>query len=153
MREKTVGQRQSGFTLLEVMVATLIMAIAVGGLLSNLHVSLRNTARLTDYDRATLFAQHKMDDLLASAVLPNYQQIGGGYDPGSGNAAEGGWRALARPFEFAPNPRAGDKVLQRVELEIWWNNGDRRRSFTLEGFRQAVLSQEDAGRLTTGGAF
>jgi general secretion pathway protein I len=144
---------QAGFTLLEVMVATVIMAIAVAGLLSNLHVSLRNTARLTDYDRATLFAQHKMDDLLAAAVLPNYQEVTGEYDPGSGNAEDGGWRALARPFEFPPNPQVGDKVLQRVELEIWWNNGDRRRTFTLEGFRQAVLSQADAGRLTTGAAF
>jgi hypothetical protein len=135
------------------MVATVIMAIAVVGLLSNLHVSLRNTARLTDYDRATLFAQHKMDDLLSAAVLPNYQQIAGRYDPGSGDGEDGGWRALARPFEFAPNPQLGDKVLQRVELEIWWNNGDRRRSFTLEGFRQSVLSQNDVGRLTMGAAF
>ena len=153
MRAKKVHRGEAGFTLLEVMVATLIMAIAVAGLLSNLHVSLRNTARLTDYDRATLFAQHKMDELLASAVLPNYEQIGGQFDPGSGSAAVGGWRALARPFEFAPNPRAGDKVLQRVELEIWWNNGDRERRFTLEGFRQAILSPQDAARLTTGGVF
>ncbi|HEX4810938.1 MAG TPA: prepilin-type N-terminal cleavage/methylation domain-containing protein [Bryobacteraceae bacterium] len=144
---------EAGFTLLEVMVATLIMAIAVVGLLSNLHVSLRNTARLTDYDRATVFAQHKMDDLLSSTALPNYQQISGPYDPGAGDAQDGGWRALARPFEFAPNPQVGDQVLQRVELEIWWNNGDRKRSFTLEGFRKSVLSQGDAGRLTTGGAF
>ncbi|HEX4232285.1 MAG TPA: prepilin-type N-terminal cleavage/methylation domain-containing protein [Bryobacteraceae bacterium] len=151
--KRKLRSREAGFTLLEVMVATLIMGIAVVGLLSNLHVSLRNTARLTDYDRATLFAQHKMDDLLASSLLPNYQQITGGYDPGSGSAEDGGWRALARPFEYPPNPQVGDKVLQRVELEIWWNNGDRRRSFTLEGFRQAILSQADAARLTTGAAF
>lgn len=153
VRGMTAKRGQAGFTLLEVMVATLIMGIAVTGLLSNLHVSLRNTTRLTDYDRATLFAQHKMDDLLAAPILPNYQEITGGYDPGSGNSADGGWRALARPFEFPPNPQVGDKMLQRVELEIWWNNGDRRRSFTLEGFRQAVLSQGDAARLNTGAAF
>lgn len=145
--------KEAGFTLLEVMVATLIMAIAVVGLLSNLHVSLRNTARLTNYDRATVFAQHKMDELLSSVALPNYRQINGAFDPGSGDEQDGGWRALARPFEFAPNPQPGDQVLQRVELEIWWNNGDRRRSFTLEGFRKSVLSQADAGRLTTGGTF
>ncbi|MGC2657288.1 MAG: prepilin-type N-terminal cleavage/methylation domain-containing protein [Bryobacteraceae bacterium] len=150
---KAVKTRERGFTLLEVMVATVIMAIAVGGLLSNLHVSLRNTARLTGYDRATLFAQHKMDELLASTVLPNDRQITGPYDPGSGNPEDGGWRALARPFEYAPGAQVGDKVLQRIELEIWWNTGDRRRSFTLEGFRQAVLSQEDANRLGTRAGF
>ena len=42
-----------GFTLLEVMVATTIMGIAVVTLLSALSTSVRNATRLTDYVRAT----------------------------------------------------------------------------------------------------
>jgi type II secretion system protein I len=38
-----------GFTLLEVLVATVIMATAVIALLSNLSTSLNNAARLTDF--------------------------------------------------------------------------------------------------------
>ncbi len=53
-----------GFTLLEVMVASLIMGIAVAGVLSGLAGAARNASRLTDYDRATLVAKQKMDELL-----------------------------------------------------------------------------------------
>ena len=56
-------KRNRGFTLLEVMVATTIMAIAVVGLLSSLSASLRNAARLTDNDRSALLARRKMDEL------------------------------------------------------------------------------------------
>ena len=142
--------RQSGFTLLEVMVATLIMGIAIVGLMSNLHVSLRNTGRLTDYDRATLFAQHKMDELLSVAALPNYQPLNGTFDPGTGDPNAGGWQALPRPFEYPPHPAPGTRVLQRIELQIWWTNGDRRRTYTLEGFRPSVLTQVEAAQLGSG---
>ena len=145
------GRSEAGFTLLEVMVATLIMGIAIVGLLSNLHVSLRNAAKLTDYDRATIFAQHKMDELLTVAALPNYQMLNGTFDPGTGDPNAGGWQALPRPYDYPPHAGPGQRVLQRIELQIWWKVNDQRRTFALEGFRQSVLSQTDAQQLGTGG--
>ena len=67
---------KSGFTLLEVLVATLIMGIAVAGILSGMAGALRNAARLTDYDRATLLAKQKMDELLIDRAAPRNQDIG-----------------------------------------------------------------------------
>ena len=61
---------QSGFTLLEVLVATAVMGIAVAGVLSGLSASARNAARLTAYDRATLLARSKMDELIADQKIP-----------------------------------------------------------------------------------
>ena len=61
--------RRHGFTLLEVLVATLIMGIAISGVLSGLAAASRNAARLTDYDRATLLAREKMDELLVGLAM------------------------------------------------------------------------------------
>jgi general secretion pathway protein I len=135
-------KRNRGFTLLEVMVATTIMAIAVVGLLSNISASLRNAARLTDYDRSALLARRKMDELLLDRRLPRFAIVGGNWDL-SATAVEGGWRARITPFDMPPGAAAGAAVLDRVELEVWWKKGGLRRTFTLEGFRRDMLRPED----------
>lgn len=135
-------KRNRGFTLLEVMVATTIMAIAVVGLLSSLSASLRNAARLTDYDRSALLARRRMDELLLDRRLPRFATVEGNWDL-SATGVEGGWRARITPFDAPPGAGAGVAVLDRVELEVWWTKGGFRRSFTLEGFRRGILRPED----------
>jgi len=56
--------QQSGFTLLEALVATMIMGVAVAGILSALAASSRNVVRLTQADRAVILARTKMDAIL-----------------------------------------------------------------------------------------
>jgi len=132
-----------GFTLLEVLVATLIMGIAVSGLLSGLASSTRNAARLTEYDRATLLAKSKMDELLVDHTLPRKVPMSGTFDAASSGGIPCGWNATITPFEAAPGSGVGRWVVDRIELEIWWMTGDprspTRRSFTLEGFRRSIL--------------
>ncbi len=125
-----------GFTLLEVLVATLIMAIAVTGLLSALSTSLRTASRLTDYDRAVLLGRQKMDELLIADKLPKLTPFEGTWDQSVTGGAEMGWRARLSPFEKPPNAAPGTTFLERIQLEIWWMNGDQRRTFSLEGFRR-----------------
>ena len=130
---------ERGFTLLEVMVATLIMGIAVVGLMSGISHSLRNADRITDYDRAALLARSKMDDLLLNFTLPKGAVIGGEFDPVMLGGKEGGWHARITPFEMPPRAGLGAEILERVELEIWWQAGTDRRSFKLDGFRSNIL--------------
>jgi general secretion pathway protein I len=134
---------RKGFTLLEVLVATVLMAVAVAGLLSNLTTSLRTAGRLTDHDRAAMLARRKMDELLLVPRLPKYQILEGVWDPATAGEIKGGWRAQLTPFERLPNPGPGTMALDRLELEVWWMSGGQRRSFVVEGYRTEVLRPED----------
>jgi general secretion pathway protein I len=134
---------RKGFTLLEVLVATVLMAIAVAGLLSNLTTSMRTAARLTDHDRAAMLARRKMDELLLVPRLPKYQVFEGVWDPAIAGEMKGGWRAQLMPFERHPNPGPGTLALDRLELEVWWMSGGQRRTFVVEGYRTDVLRPED----------
>jgi general secretion pathway protein I len=140
--------KQRGFTLLEVLVATVVMAIAVGGLMSAISSSLRNAARLTDHDRAALLGRQKMDELLVATGLEKGVPFQGTWGPEVTGGMDIGWIARLTPFEIPRGPRVpGGPFVERVELEIWWMNGAQRRSFRLEGFRRSVLTRADLAAL------
>lgn len=145
MKKRTA---QAGFTLLEVMVATLIMAIAIVALMNNLNTSVRNAARLTSYDRAALLGQQKMDEL-RTAILPPMQELSGRFDPAVTGGEPVFWRARATVFEALPGSAPGMPILERIELIISWGGagaGDANatpssngRTFRLETFRRREL--------------
>lgn len=126
---------ERGFTLLEVMVATVVMGVAVVTMMSAISSSVRNAGRLTDYDRAALLARARMDALLVDRALPRGAVLANAFDPALLGGATGGWRAQVTPFQPAPN---GGPGLDRVQLEIWWISGNQRRSFNLEAFRRGL---------------
>lgn len=137
-------QRQAGFTLLEVLVATTLMAIVVIGVLATLSTTTRNAARLMDHDRAAVFGRRKLDELLLDKKLPKSVMLEGAWDPAFTNGKQSGWRAQIVPFEWAPNPAVGVSVLERVQVEIWWlEQSGQRRTYLVEGFRRGVLTQKD----------
>jgi type II secretion system protein I len=128
---------EQGFTLLEVLVATVIMGIAVAGLIAGLSQSVKNASRLTDYDRAAMLARTKMNDLLVDATLPFDGTVDGQFDRDQAGGMVSGWRASLRPFDVPPRAVPGIVVLQRIALELWWQPATgSRRTIQLEGFRQ-----------------
>ena len=94
-------RRRAGFTLLEMIVATALMSIAVVGLLSLLSASLSNASRARQYDQVAMLARSKMNELLVETPLPVGLPLAGQWD------ASSGWRALAEPFEAMPNAFPG----------------------------------------------
>jgi len=131
-RRSAVG----GFTLLEMIVATAVMSIAVVGLLSLLSGTLSNAARVQQYDRAAMLARTKMNELLVLSPLPLGQPMGGQWDPSTG------WTASAAVFERPPNARPGMMELLRIDLEVWWMADGQRKSVRLDGFRRSLIRPE-----------
>ncbi len=137
-----------GFTLLEAMVATLIMAIAVVGLLSNISTSLNNASRLADYDQASLLAKRQMEHLISMPLTPG-QAYSGVFPRSAGNDWEGGWQARVEPFEASPTGMGA--VLDRIVLEVWWVRNGQRRVMELETLKAVIPMDGIApGRLPNG---
>jgi general secretion pathway protein I len=145
------ASKQGGFTLIEVMVATLVMAIAVAGLMGTISTSLRNAARLTDHDRAVLLGHQKMDELLISKGLQKGVPFEGTWGPEVTGGGEMGWLARLTPFEVPKGAGVGRPFVERVELRIWWVDGGQRRSFTLESVHRAVLTRAGMTAITAEG--
>jgi general secretion pathway protein I len=124
---------RKGFTLLEVLVATTIMGIAVVGLLSSMSTSMRTAVRVTDADRAAQIARNKMEELLVDRNLPFQGELQGTFDDASG------WSAQIGPFETPPQVVPGAIILQRIGLVVWWRSGGNVRQFPLEAYRTAEV--------------
>lgn len=138
--------RRRGFTLLEMMVATLIMGIAVVGLLSGISASTRNAARVGDADRAVLLARAKMDELLLDSTLPRGGVVQGAIDGALLGGRSGGWMARVTPFENPPFLVPGIQAIDRIELQVWWMAGEDRRTFNIDGYRSYTLQPRDVGQ-------
>ena len=129
-----------GFTLLEVLVATVIMGIAVAGLVAGLSQSVKNASRLTDYDRAAMLAHTKMNDLLLDVNLPFDGTVEGRFGGDQSGGIPSGWRASLRPFDVPPRALPGTVILQRIGLELWWQPASgTRRSIQLESYRRTTI--------------
>jgi general secretion pathway protein I len=125
---------RGGFTLLEVLVATAIMGIAVTGLIVGLSQSVKNASRLSEYDRAVMMAHTKMNDLLLDSDLPFDGAVEGVFDIASG------WRAVSKPFDVPPNAGPGTMILQQLSLQIWWQPASgTRRTMQLESYRPVPI--------------
>ena len=140
------SSRRSGFTLLEVLVASALMAIAIVGLLSNLTTSMTNAAKLTDYDRAALLARRKMDEVLAASHVAKGAVLSGSFTPEQSGGVESGWQAQITPAEWRGDEMdPGQRYLERVELQVWWKTGEKRRDLRLETYRVSPLDDQNAG--------
>ena len=117
---------EKGFTLLEVLVATVILGTAVAALFGLLSGALGNLSRLQSPEQALLLGQNKMNELLAAGFeteddvtveTPLDQKIQGRWDD------RFRWESLSTRFRSSPEPAPGETILVRVELDVFWESG------------------------------
>src|SRR5260370_19589221 len=136
-QDRTAGDAMSarrGFTLLEVLVATTVMGIAVVTLMAGLSTSARNASRLTYYDRVALLARAKMDALLVDPSITPATVMEQPLDPSLLGGARGGWRAQLPPFGTSPPPVPGAPGPPPLPLYTCWIFGVQPPSFRVQTF-------------------
>jgi general secretion pathway protein I len=133
---------RGGFSLLELLVATALMAIAIIGLLTLVSTSLSNAVVVRDYDRAAMLGKAKLNELLAVSPIPIGQPMSGRYDEAWR------WEAVVTPFEAVPPARVGGQIVLRVQVLVAWQNAINARQSEFVGYRTIRLQPEDENILS-----
>ena len=121
----TEGNRNAGFTLLEIMIALAIVAIALVSLLGLANRSIAVQERLQRMTRATLLAQEKMTEIELAAEAKTLV-----FEPAEGVFAEPfsdfRWR-----LEFIETPLP---VVTQVTVTVAWGAEERNEAVDLSNF-------------------
>jgi len=109
-----------GFSLLEVLVAFVMLALTLSVMMRIFSGGLRNVGLAGDYGRAVLLAQSRLAEL---RVQPGEGESAGEFD------RRFRWRSSVRPWmEVAPGP-AGDPLLparlMEIEVKVSWGEEGR----------------------------
>ncbi len=109
-----------GFSLLEVLVAFVILALALGVLMRVFSGALNNTSQAKRYAQATMIAQSRLADAAAESPLQE-GEASGDHDAGFH------WRT--RISRFASDEEGSELVerlaLFRIDVEVGWQRGGR----------------------------
>jgi general secretion pathway protein I len=127
---RQLAVRQSGYTLIEVLVAFMILALALTVLLRIFSGGLRNVSVSSDYAIATLIAESRLAAAGIDAPLR----------PGETSGTEGArfeWTVNVQDYQPWPGYRSAAKGLDayRVTVTVEWPHGDNTRSVGLSTVR------------------
>ncbi|QXL85883.1 prepilin-type N-terminal cleavage/methylation domain-containing protein [Comamonas sp. NLF-1-9] len=121
--------RHSGLSLLELLVALSIMAIAVAMLYRALGAGVRDAGRLQGQQKAVFVARSL---LAATDAVP-----AGGWNE-SGAAGGYQWRVVSQPFGPVTDP-ASELRLYSLDLTITWNDRGQTRHLEVQTLRPQRL--------------
>ncbi len=128
--------RARGFTLVEVLVALVILGLALGVLLRAFSLGLRNADAARAWTEATLYAESKLAEI----------EAGEGLSPGvqSGRFDERfRWRAQVQPYTRAEaNEESGARLNETLKayeviVTVIWGDSDESKSISLTTLRLA----------------
>ncbi len=121
-------QGETGFTLVEVIVAIAILSASLGALLAAISQGLRQTSEAERMGEAGLLAQSLLAEAGTSLSLregENTGQFTNGY----------AWKLSTRRYGEAAEREAWPVTAYIVSAEVTWNSGRAKRSFELNTLR------------------
>lgn len=122
-------RRQSGFSLLEVLVAFAILSVSLGVLLQVFATGLRNATLADDYSQATLYAESIL------AAIGRETPLNEGVRSGPVNDRFA-WRSTVSPYtEGMPDLEKARIRVYRISVEVFWSGRIQDRSVMLETLR------------------
>jgi general secretion pathway protein I len=140
-KRRTLDSRRqaanAGFTLLEVMVALVVLALGIAAVLELFGGGLRLTAKSSRRTQAVVYAQNVMDRLLAQSMLE---------DGDDGGQFPGGFSWRAQVYEIRPDDDASPLQqksqnqseffrLKQLNVEVYWSEGVGEQSYALRSLR------------------
>lgn len=131
---------QKGFTLLEVLVAMMILGVSLGAILQQFALASRSGAASTDATRATMHAREKIEELKLSRQLSETSaqgSFGDGFD----------WQTNVQLYGY---DEIEDAVFEDMRYETYvlsvvvtWHNGNRSKQVELETLRTVRKKEWD----------
>lgn len=122
-------QQQSGFSLLEILVAFVIMGLVIGSILQLFGNSMRSVALSDEYSYAVKIAESQMATVGVSIPVESGNT--------SGSEDKFDWNIMIEPTEFEYPEGAAPIPLYpyRVKVDVAWQSGSRERHFELASLR------------------
>lgn len=126
-----MSQSNKGFSLIEVLVAFVVMGLVVGTLLQLFGSSMRSVALSDEYSFAVQVAESRL------AAVGSEIKVEDGSTSGDEKGSGYRWEVTMSPIEFNDKLKELPLPLQlyRVEVVVTWQSGDKNREFHLSSLR------------------
>jgi len=125
---RRLDQRKSqGFSLMEVLVAMMVLGVAFSTLFGLISGSMRNVDRLQEHEKITSLAQMKLNELILQMNQGVSPGLSGSFDP------KYRWQGRLDPLslEVGPDVKPG-YLLFRLRLSVLWSGRSHENEFTVE---------------------
>ncbi len=125
-----VCNKQQGFSLLEVLVAFVVMGLVVGGLLQLFGSAMRSVALADEYSLAVQIAESRL------ATVGTEIPVKEGTESGEDKATGTQWKITMQPFKWDKKEKLPIPLqLYQVETTISWSSAQAKREFHLTSLR------------------
>ncbi|WML89809.1 prepilin-type N-terminal cleavage/methylation domain-containing protein [Thiothrix lacustris] len=124
-------QSNKGFSLLEVMVAFVVMGLVVGAILQLFGASMNSVALSDEYSFAIQVAESRL------AAVGNEIKVKDGNESGEEKGSGYRWEVKMSPITLSDEMEKIPVPLQlyQVEVQVTWKSGDKPREFNLSSLR------------------